>query len=267
MNLGISANALVKGPGKIVLLCLLFSSALLGCVTQVSTNAGSAPINFQSNSISPKNGGALIDESTLKVGDIFLTSTDSVASFGIRAASLAPVSHAAIYAGDGLIIEAVGKGVQTRSITVLLQEEAVVVAFRHPKATQQTGQAVKEFAQQQIGRPYNHMGILLQAPFTIERKLCELPLIPGAIRQACLTGIATVQMGVMRSDQFFCSQLVVAAYDAAKLPLISADPRFVSPADILHLREGDVSSMAPLERLVYLGHLKLSNQRIEGQST
>jgi hypothetical protein len=98
----------------------------------------------------------------------------------------------------------------------------------------------------------------LHAPFAIERRICELPLIPGVIREACLKGIAQIQLGAMRDNSFFCSQLVVAAYAAALTPLVETDPRFVSPGDLLHMRENDVPSLTPKERLVYVGHLKTS---------
>ena len=38
-----------------------------------------------------------------------------------------------------------------------------------------------------------------------------------------------------------------------------ADPRWVSPVDIMHMREGDVSSFTPVQPLQYVGHLKKWN--------
>ncbi len=230
---------------------------ILGCSTQQREGSTIGTFELQNKSITPLNGGALVTELALEVGDILLTSTETIVSAGIQLGSLAPVSHAALYVGDGLVIEAVGKGVQTRKLNAVVIEEALVVAFRYPALNAEASGAVKNFATQQIGRPYNHVGIIMHAAFALERKLCELPLVPSVIRHACLTGLATIQMGAMRSDQFFCSQLVADAYRFAKVPLIDADPRFVSPSDLLHLREGDVSAMAPKVRLVYVGHLKL----------
>ncbi len=231
--------------------------ALTSCSTQQKPDGNFGAIQVQNKEIAPNNGGSLVSEAALKVGDILLTSTETIVSVGIQAASMAPVSHAALYVGDGLVIEAIGKGVRTRALDAVLKEEALVVAFRHPSLSAEASGLVKDFASQQIGRPYNHVGIVMHAAFSIERKLCELPLVPSLIRQACLTGLATIQMGAMRSDQFFCSQLVADAYKFAKAPLIDADPRFVSPSDLLHLREGDVSAMSPKVRLVYVGHMKM----------
>jgi uncharacterized protein YycO len=236
--------------------------ALAACTTQFNKPTEIANseglIQIQSKSISPKNGGKIVDASELQVGDILLTATNGVASLGIRATTLAPVSHAAIYVGNGQVVEAVVKGVQMRSMVKFLDEESTVVAFRHPKITPANATDLKAFAVNQIGKSYNHVGILLHAPFAIERRICELPLVPGPIREACLRGIAQIQLGAMRDNSFFCSQLVVAAYAAAQTPLVDSDPRFVSPGDLLHMRENDVPSLTPKERLVYVGHLKTS---------
>ena len=68
--------------------------------------------------------------------------------------------------------------------------------------------------------------------------------------------MGAVQLGLGRSDRFFCSQFVLEAYRQAGLPITDADPRWVSPADLLHMREGDVPSIAATQPLRYIGHLK-----------
>ena len=59
-----------------------------------------------------------------------------------------------------------------------------------------------------------------------------------------------------RSHAFFCSQFVLEAYRQAGAPLSDVDPRWVSPADLLHMREGDVATLAASRPLRYVGHLK-----------
>ena len=51
---------------------------------------------------------------------------------------------------------------------------------------------------------------------------------------------------------------LLEAYRHAKLPLTTADPRLISPADLLHMREGDVPSVRTEQALQYVGHLKTS---------
>ena len=97
---------------------------------------------------------------------------------------------------------------------------------------------------------------MLQAPFALERRLCELPLVPSLVRDFCIRGIAAVQLGLGRNDQFFCSQYILEAYRSAGLPLTDADPRLINPGDLLHMREGDVPSIKIHQALQYVGHLK-----------
>jgi cell wall-associated NlpC family hydrolase len=241
-------------------LLLLLSAAFLfsGCATRIAPPTAQAPLKLQVQSagLAPGNGGELVTAQALQPGDILLTSARSIMSVGIQLVTLAPVSHAAVYLGDGQIAEAVGQGVQARSLDKVLAQEAIVVAFRHPKADAATTARVREFAMQKVGTRYNQLGVVLHAPFAIERRMCELPLVPSMVREFCTRGVAAVQMGVSSNDRFFCSQFVLEAYKQAGLPITSADPRWVSPADILHMREGDVPSIAALQPLQYVGHLK-----------
>lgn len=155
------------------------------------------------------------------------------------------------------MIDAIGSGVRELPLDAFVAEAEAVVAFRHPGVLPEHAPKLAEFAQAQLGQPYNQMGILLQAPFTLERRLCELPVLPGPIRDFCLRGIALVQLGLGPNDRFFCSQLVLEAYKRAGLPLTDADPRLAAPVDLLHMREGDVPSVKTHQALRYVGHLKL----------
>nr|WP_296338875.1 YiiX/YebB-like N1pC/P60 family cysteine hydrolase [uncultured Acidovorax sp.] len=230
-----------------------------GCATRIAQDADNGLPSLQlqnSTLLSPTNGGQLISSQDLRAGDIILSATRGINSLGIRAITLSPVSHAALYLGDDQIIEAVGSGVRTRSTTQFMADEATIVAFRHPDLTPAQVAAMRSFAQAQDGKKYNTTGIVLQAPFTLQRKVCELPLVPGVVRDACIRGIAAVQLGAARNDRFFCSQLVLETYRAAHLPLTDASSLLISPADLLHMREGDVPSVQIKQALQYVGHLK-----------
>jgi hypothetical protein len=235
-------------------------SALLlsACATDVKLDPrnGNASIQVQNKSIDPANGGALVNEKMLQAGDIVLSAANGINSVGIRAISLSPVSHAALYVGKGQIIEAVGSGVRQRSVQEFVAEEATIVAFRHPKLDGVQAALIQKFAEKHVGTKYNTAGIVLQAPFTLERKLCELPILPALARDACIRGVAAIQLGPVPNDQFFCSQFVLEAYKAAGLPLTDADPRLVTPGDLLHMRQGDVPSIKIHQALQYVGHLK-----------
>ncbi|RYY65355.1 MAG: distant relative of cell wall-associated hydrolase, partial [Comamonadaceae bacterium] len=95
-------------------------------------------------------------------------------------------------------------------------------------------------------------------------RVCELPGVPAPVRHYCVSGLALVQLGVSRNDRFFCSQFVLEAFNQAGAPITAADPRWVSPADLLHMREGDVPSIPAHQPLRYVGHLKYQPTVVAG---
>jgi cell wall-associated NlpC family hydrolase len=241
------------------LLCAPLLALLLGaCATGMTTSdTRPAPgLAFQNMALNPANGGQLVQAGALQVGDIILTADNGLTSSGIRLITLSPVSHAAVYMGDLQVAEAVGDGIRRRAVADLLDDEATVVAFRHPDFTTGHEADMNAFVAKYLGQKYNFMGVILQAPFAIERRFCELPLIPSLVRDFCIRGVAAVQLGLGRNDQFFCSQFVLEAYRSAGLPLTDADPRLINPGDLLHMREGDVPSVRIHRALQYVGHLK-----------
>jgi len=234
------------------------ATLLAGCATRFEAATDDKPLrlNVQSSAIAPGNGGQLILPADLQPGDILLTSAATLQSFGIRLGTFAPVSHAILYLGNGQIVEAVGDGVRAGTIQDVLTDEQLVVAFRVPGIETAHLDTMRGWALAQVGTKYNTLGIMLTAPFVLDRRLCELPLIPTTAREFCIRGFATIQLGASRNDQFFCSQFVIEAFNQGGLPITTADPRWVSPADLLHMREGDVPSIAATQPLRYIGHLK-----------
>ncbi|MCD6077503.1 MAG: distant relative of cell wall-associated hydrolase [Ramlibacter sp.] len=234
--------------------------ALLGgCATRFYDEGGEQAVprlQVQQPGLNPLNGGLLVDAGSLQPGDILLSAMNGAASLGIRLATLSPVSHASLYVGGSEIAEAVGEGIRRRGVDRLVAEESMVVAFRHPAVREEHVARMQAFVQETVGQKYNLVGVMLQAPFAVDRKLCELPLTPSLARDFCLNGLGAVHIGLGRSDRFFCSQFVLEAYNRAGLPLTPADPRLLTPADLLHMREGDVPSVRSHQALQYVGHLK-----------
>ena len=249
----------ILSPIRALATLLVCASLLTACATRMEIDpaSGTAQLKAQNRLLlTPSNGGQAITSAALQPGDIILSSTNGITSLGIRAVTVSPVSHAALYLGDDTIAEAVGAGIRVRSTADFAADESTIVAFRYPGITPAHTDAMRTFAQAQVGKKYNTAGVVLQAPFTLQRQFCELPLVPSLVRDACIRGIAAIQLGASKNDRFFCSQLVLEAYRHAGLPLTSADPRLVSPADLLHMREGDVPSIQIAQALQYVGHLK-----------
>ncbi|MFM7331011.1 MAG: YiiX/YebB-like N1pC/P60 family cysteine hydrolase [Brachymonas sp.] len=239
-------------------ICIAAAFSISACATDVKLNSqnGKSSIAIQNKSLDPSNGGELVTPKVLRTGDIILSAANGINSAGIRVITLSPVSHAALYVDNGQIIEAVGTGVRQRSIQEFITEEATIVAFRHPKMDGIEAALVQKFAEKHVGTKYNTAGIVLQAPFTLQRRFCELPVMPALIRDACIRGSAAIALGPVPNDQFFCSQFVLEAYKAAGIPLTDSDPRLVTPGDLLHMRQGDVPSIKIHQALHCVGHLK-----------
>lgn len=246
-----------------VALAGLLATLTAGCATQLKPQDGALPkLGMQSPALYPGNGGELVTGDALRPGDIVLTAAHSVTSLGLQLATGAPVSHAALYLGNQQVAEAVGDGIRQRRLADMLAEESTVVAFRHPGVTPEHVAGMDRFVHRHLGQKYNTFGIVLQAPFTLERRVCELPLVPSLVRDFCIRGVAAVQLGLGSNDRFFCSQFVMEAYRNAGLPLTDADPRLINPADLLHMREGDVPSVRIHQPLQYVGHLKSPPQTV-----
>ena len=210
------------------------------------------------NSTLPESGMIKIGEQDLQAGDILFSSEASVQSLGIRLFSNAAVSHVFLYLGDGEIAEAVGAGVRIRRLDEALKESNLTAAFRRPDLTEENITALRDFARQQNGRRYNFLGIVKQVPYSLARNACELPVIPRRIRRFCLNTMAAVMIPSFGNRRFFCSQFVMEAFNRAGKPLTSKSPEWLDPADILHMREGDVATFTPKVRLNYVGHLQCS---------
>ena len=210
------------------------------------------------NSTLPESGMIKIGEQDLQAGDILFSSEASVQSLGIRLFSNAAVSHVFLYLGNGEIAEAVGAGVRIRRLDEALKESNLTAAFRRPDLTEENITALRDFARQQNGRRYNFLGIVKQMPYSLARNACELPVIPRRIRRFCLNTMAAVMIPSFGNRRFFCSQFVIEAFNRAGKPLTSKSPEWLDPADILHMREGDVATFTPKARLNYVGHLQCS---------
>jgi cell wall-associated NlpC family hydrolase len=173
--------------------------------------------------LDPGVGGRSIPDTMLEPADVIVSTTSVPVSGVIRVGTLSVVSHAALYAGSGSVVEAIGQGVVSRSTTDSLSDDALAVAFRSPKMTLAIAANIIAFASKQIGLPYTVVGALL----SIDQIKCR---IVGP-----------------RPGKFFCSQLVIESYRQGGLPLTTAPAQCVTPQDVVDIATND---------LTYVGHLK-----------
>ncbi|MGA5656972.1 YaeF family permuted papain-like enzyme [Rahnella contaminans] len=242
---------------------------LPGCSTQTNISqqaalqpsASKTALHMQRISTLESNDAVTIGAEQLRPGDILLSSTTGVTSLGIRLFSLSGVSHASVYLGNGEVAEAVGEGVQIVSLEQALSHSNSMVSLRHPGFSDEQLQRLRFFAQSKRGKKYNYKGIVIIAPYTLSRRVCDLPVFFGKGRSQCFDTLATVQIGdsADAQEKFFCSQFVIEAFNYAGNPITVSNALWISPADLLHMREGDISSFTPVQPLQYVGHLKKWN--------
>lgn len=235
---------------------------LAGCALQWQTRAATTgeaqlvPV-LQQTSTTPADGITPVDVAGLQPGDLLFSASDGWASAGLRLFGNSAVSHAFIYLGQGEAAEAVGHGgVRIIPMRQAEQENNLLAVYRRPGLAPRDIEALQLHARSLAGRSYNYGGIARQAPYTLTRKVCELPIMPTDVRQRCLGSLALFQVGPGQNERFFCSEFVVDAFNRIGKPLTSATPAWVSPSDLLHMREGDVPAIAATVPLRYVGHLR-----------
>ena len=140
-----------------------------------------------------------IDLSKLQAGDIIFNRSSNPLSLAIRAQDGGPFSHALIYVGDGLFIEAVRTG------------SRVIGAFRL---------LVPDPDDWQLARIDD--GALAASAATQARNLAHRPYNVAGIIRIALSGEPAGEVGL------FCSQLIAEAYRRAGVDL--GEPALATPA-------------------------------------
>ena len=148
-------------------------------------------------------GGMSIDPSHLQVGDLIVSTTTAWISERIRTQTRAPVSHVAIYLGDGQVIEAIGQGVSIHSLDQALADDYYAAAFRVDGLTDAARTALDRWLRSQVGRRY------------------DLRAIVSLLRY-------------QNPEQWYCSELVFFAFEHIGMPLVPAASRSV-PGDVLRI--------------------------------
>ncbi|MBP6117551.1 MAG: hypothetical protein KBC57_05595 [Neisseriaceae bacterium] len=228
-----------------------------GCVTQWQRGgeADQYALKFQRTNTAPREGVTQIVPEAVRPGDILFSAERGQNSIGVRLFNNASISHAFIALENNMIAESIGTGVRIMPLAEAIASSNLVAVYRHPDIVAADAVKMSAFANSLNGSKYNYAGILKQAPYSILRKVCELPVNPTMIRSYCLSSMATLMVSPFKSDRYFCSQFVVEAFNFAGKPLTSVNPEWVNPSDLLHMREDDIPSIKPQVELTYVGHL------------
>ncbi len=190
--------------------------------------------------------------SDLQVGDIILTSAATLGSVAIQLGSAGSVSHAALYCGNGIVVEAMPgeAGVREYPLDTMTEESTQVIVLRRVGLTTSQGMAVVERARRYVGRDYDMLGAVASVAYQIDRFiLC--PIQPWI--EDCNSWAQAQSEWAYDGEGFFCSELVAKAFEEIGMPLTDSPATGVSPATLMRLTSTG--------KLQYVGRLKKQASR------
>lgn len=180
----------------------------------------------------------------LQPADIMLSTGGAAASVVIRAGTVSRYSHAALYIGNGQIIEAIGSGVTLQGIRDAMSDDTLVSVYRRLRMSREQGLQVIRYARQNIGKQYDARGAVAGG-LTSGSGLVIGIFLSGIIMINPLAALAV--SGAVAADlynranpeaSFYCSELVALAFESANVPLgsgaASTTPRDISRSHVLN---------------------------------
>lgn len=192
--------------------------------------------------LDPGVGGMSLHPDALQPADIIVSTTNALVSRVIRTTTASQISHAMLYAGNGNVIEAIDEGVVLRPLTNALNDAIVAVAYRKLNLPATARQPIVQWARSHVGKPYDLGGAAAHGPAWL------LVLVPLPLQIHAAGGMAyTRYRTATGDDRFFCSQLVVRAFESAGHPIIDGRLANMNPQQLVRAWSNG--------KLGYLGHL------------
>lgn len=169
-----------------------------------------------------------MDLSDLQLADILLSTGSAAASVVIRAGTVSRYSHAALYIGNGQIIEAIGHGVTRQGIRDAMADDTLVSVYRRIQMSQGQAQQVVRYARQHVGKDYDYAGaagagITSPSGFVFGLFLSPIVVVGGVA--------ADLYNRANPEASFYCSELVALAFESANVSLGSGAASS-TPADL-----------------------------------
>jgi hypothetical protein len=153
----------------------------------------------------------------LQKGDFLLVTNDTPKHIAIRVFSWGKSSHAILYIGGGMVIEAVCPRIKTNTLEDSVEEFPYVRAYTKDGLTGKQRDLICDKAKLMVGSDYDKVGAICCA----------------------------YELSVTDGPKAFCSGVVVSAYDMAGVPF---SPRPLSP--------GGIQKYGPEAGVRWLGWLK-----------
>ncbi len=184
---------------------------------------------------------AKITQADMQPADIIVSTGSGAVSTVIRTGSLSPYSHAALYIGNGEVIEAIGEGVVRQSLATALSDDTLAVVYRRIGLSAAQAGLVIRYAAAQVGKSYDYAGVAGASGHTTGGRIMRMISIPLSVVQDIGEALNTISP----ESSFFCSELVLRAFEQANARITFRPSTVSSPGDI-----------PGSHRVQYIGHLK-----------
>lgn len=160
----------------------------------------------------------LIAPADLAGADVLLYRGEGLLSRAIQLFDGTETSHAGLYLGDGFVGEALGAGLQRRSLATSIGTGHPRVIARRLKQTPSTVAPVLSQAQAFLaeGQRYGYEQLLLLAFLALTRKLKVTPILRAVLRKTLDSAAALVaRLTAAGREPMICSEFVYRCYDEA----------------------------------------------------
>ena len=173
-----------------------------------------------------------IPTSSLQQADVILTTGKGFVSEAIKISTASDVSHAMLYVGDDDIIHAEERGVVQDALETVIAYATKAQVYRHKAVTPAQQDLIISYAHAQKGKKFDYEEMFGAAN----------PFAPSSSVSPVVVGGSVAVMKAYNQisgdrEEFFCSELVVAAYQHAglRMGLLNWNPSTYSPGDISNL--------------------------------
>jgi hypothetical protein len=147
-----------------------------------------------------------VSKDELQKGDVILISGRTRMANVIEWVTNSKWTHAALYIGDGLLIESlVGEGVVIKSVDVYINDEIRIC--RHKDITKEKARDIINFMADHLEAKYD-----VRAIFDLLRLMAPIWIMPRKWRSTIFKDAFL--------DKYTCSELITLAYNSVGLPII-----------------------------------------------
>lgn len=200
-------------------------------------------------SLTPENGGFFINVDGLIPGDIILsTTTGKETPAAINKTTKSDLSYAAIYIGDGILVEATESGIVEHNLENRLANDMVTVAFRHQSMDSEKEKEIENYFKNlnKEQSQFDQFAVIRNLSVQIINSYCAT--LSSGLKEKCRAFTGKIYLGTDSNNEFYCSHHLLKALESADLKLTNTQPEWKTPENLVQLNYNGT--------LRYIGHLK-----------